>query len=330
MTPAERQLISNLFDRLATLEDAQRDPEAERAIKDGLRQAPNALYALVQTALVQEEALKQAEAPIRQLEQSGGAGAPGRSGSFLDGPFGRPDDRRGSVPERALGRTRRLSARPAANAGTRSQRMPGPAPQPQGSGGGSFLGTAGAALAGAVGGALLANALRGMGGTGGGHGAGGFGLGGQPQGGGMPWGGGTGGPGGAPGGAGSSLPWGGGTGGAGGGALSRDAGIDDIGRAGGGTSGQSGGTSGQGGGNDFFGGGTGGGSAAATVNPTIAPEPRATADTKPQAPRISSESEADDASYEDDADYGSDDADVGGDDPGGDDLGGDDGGTSDQ
>ena len=49
MTPAERQLISNLFDRLATLEDAQRDPDAERAIKDGLRQAPNAVYALVQT-----------------------------------------------------------------------------------------------------------------------------------------------------------------------------------------------------------------------------------------------------------------------------------------
>ena len=47
MTPEERKLVTDLFDRLATLEDAQRDPEAERAIMDGLRQAPNAGYALV-------------------------------------------------------------------------------------------------------------------------------------------------------------------------------------------------------------------------------------------------------------------------------------------
>ena len=55
MTPEERNLVIELFDRLATLEDAQRDPEAERLIRDGLRQAPNASYALVQTVLVQDE-----------------------------------------------------------------------------------------------------------------------------------------------------------------------------------------------------------------------------------------------------------------------------------
>ena len=38
MTPEERNLVVELFDRLATLEDAQRDPEAERLIRDGLRQ----------------------------------------------------------------------------------------------------------------------------------------------------------------------------------------------------------------------------------------------------------------------------------------------------
>jgi hypothetical protein len=32
MTPEERNLVIELFDRLATLEDAQRDPEAERLI----------------------------------------------------------------------------------------------------------------------------------------------------------------------------------------------------------------------------------------------------------------------------------------------------------
>ena len=83
MTPEERNLVTELFDRLATLEDAQRDPEAERLIRDGLRQAPNALYALVQTVLVQDEALKRADARIRELE--GGADAAPRDSSFLGG-----------------------------------------------------------------------------------------------------------------------------------------------------------------------------------------------------------------------------------------------------
>ena len=56
-----------LFDRLATLENAPRDPEAERVIADGLRSAPHAPYALVQTALVQDEALKRADAYDRTV-----------------------------------------------------------------------------------------------------------------------------------------------------------------------------------------------------------------------------------------------------------------------
>ena len=42
MTPQERQLIDDLFDRLAKLENAPRDPEAMSAIMQGLRKAPNA------------------------------------------------------------------------------------------------------------------------------------------------------------------------------------------------------------------------------------------------------------------------------------------------
>src|SRR5262249_1761773 len=68
MTPQERQLVDELFDRLAQLENAPRDPDADRAIADGLRQAPHAVYALVQTALVQDEALKRANARIQELE----------------------------------------------------------------------------------------------------------------------------------------------------------------------------------------------------------------------------------------------------------------------
>jgi hypothetical protein len=160
MTPAERQLVSDLFDRLATLEDAERDPEAERLIRDGLRQAPNALYSLVQTVLVQEETLKRADARIRELEdQYGMTPEPRRGTGFLDNMrdavFGRQDGRRGSVP----------SVRPGAapmGAPTGSQTGAAPMPTAEPSRGGSFLGTAAAAAAGVIGGSMLLDGIRSM------------------------------------------------------------------------------------------------------------------------------------------------------------------------
>jgi hypothetical protein len=103
MTPEERKLVTDLFDRLATVEDAQRDPDAERLMKDGLRQAPNALYALVQTVLVQDEALKRADGRIRELEQTlddidQQQQPPPRDTSFLGGVRDSLLGRRGSVP----------------------------------------------------------------------------------------------------------------------------------------------------------------------------------------------------------------------------------------
>ena len=101
MTPQERQLIDDLFDRLAKLESAKRDPEAMSAIMQGLRDAPNAVYALVQTALVQDEALKRADQRIQQLEAAAGQQEPGQSGGFLDSMrdaiFGQ-NQQHGSVP----------------------------------------------------------------------------------------------------------------------------------------------------------------------------------------------------------------------------------------
>ena len=82
MTPQERQLVDDLFDRLAKLETAPREPDAESAIMQGLRRAPNAVYSLVQTALVQDEALKRANARIQELE--GAEQEPQPSGGFLD------------------------------------------------------------------------------------------------------------------------------------------------------------------------------------------------------------------------------------------------------
>ena len=51
MTPQERQLVDDLFDRLSKLESAPRDPDAIAAISDGLRKAPSAVYALVRQFL---------------------------------------------------------------------------------------------------------------------------------------------------------------------------------------------------------------------------------------------------------------------------------------
>jgi uncharacterized protein len=175
MTPQERQLVDDLFDRLAKVDGAPRDPDATAAIGQGLRRAPNALYALVQTVLLQDEALKRANSRIQELEAAGEP-SQSQSGGFLDSMretiFGQGQSR-GSVPNV---RPPETSGRPVWNSG---QAMPqaggqydqGPYGQgaygqgsraPAFGGGGSFLGTAAAAAAGVVGGSLLLNSIRSM------------------------------------------------------------------------------------------------------------------------------------------------------------------------
>jgi uncharacterized protein len=182
MTPQERQLIDDLFDRLAKLESAKRDPEAMSAIMQGLRNAPNAVYALVQTALVQDEALKRADMRIQELEAAT-SGQQAQSGGFLDSMrdaiFGQNQPQgssHGSVPNV---RAPDMASRPTWNSGQVLQQSQAPGQynqpgygqpyggpqQPQsafGGGGGSFLGTAAATAAGVVGGSLLAGSIRSM------------------------------------------------------------------------------------------------------------------------------------------------------------------------
>jgi uncharacterized protein len=189
MTPQERQLIDDLFDRLAKLESAKRDPEAMSAIMQGLRNAPNAVYALVQTALVQDEALKRADMRIQELEAA--AGQQNQSGVFLDSMrdaiFGQNQPQgssHGSVPN--VRAPEMAGSRPAWNTGQvlQQNQAPGQYNQPAyaqpyggaqqqpsafGGGGGSFLGTAAAAAAGVVGGSLLAGSIRSMMGGSGNH-----------------------------------------------------------------------------------------------------------------------------------------------------------------
>ena len=164
MTPQEQELVEELFDRLAKLENSPRDPAAERVIADGLRRAPQATYALVQTALVQDEALKRANARIEELQAQIGTEEQQPQGGFLDSMrdavLGRRDTR-GSVP------SVHAQAAPSSWTGAPGyQPQPGYPPAgnyPAGPGaGGSFLGTAASAAAGTIGGALLLDSIRSM------------------------------------------------------------------------------------------------------------------------------------------------------------------------
>ncbi len=194
MTPQERQLIDDLFDRLAKVENAPRDPDAQAAIADGLRRAPNAVYALVQTVLVQDEALKHAEAHIRELEERAQPQQQ-QSGGFLDsmrdsllGPSSRgsvPNVRPGDsgAPRGPVWNTGQTGYQPDPRAnpdyrqgapggggfggglfGGGNQQAGAP-----GGGGGSFPGTAAATAAGVIGGSMLMNSMRGMFGGSGSH-----------------------------------------------------------------------------------------------------------------------------------------------------------------
>jgi uncharacterized protein len=157
MTPQERQLVDDLFDRLARLETAPRDAAAERTIAEGLARAPNAIYPLVQTVLVQDEALKRADARIREL--TGEDAAEPASGGFLDSMrqvvTGRPTAT--SVPRVRPAASSEPDPRWNSGGGLAATATPSP-----GAPGGSFLGTAAASAAGVIGGALLLNSISSM------------------------------------------------------------------------------------------------------------------------------------------------------------------------
>jgi uncharacterized protein len=175
MTPDERQLITGLFDRMRGFSVADKDGEAEALINSqvaGLRDAP---YMLVQSVLVQEHALQQADARIKELEEqlrqleSEGQPQTGSSGSFLGGLLGnRPaaEPARGATSVPAIGSRATPSVYDSRQQGWGSQ---GPAQQPGGPfaqaaqpGGGGFLRSAVTTAAGVAGGMLMAGAISNM------------------------------------------------------------------------------------------------------------------------------------------------------------------------
>lgn len=176
MNNEERDMIAGLFDRLRETGLAEKDRDAERLIAQYVRQMPDAPYMLVQTVLIQEHALGEAEARIRDLEQrlaGQGPQAAAGSGSFLGGirggSRGAPSAgasvpsagaRRAPEPEPGYGRSPWGGA--AQPPMPQAPQMP---PMPQQSSGGGFGGFMRGALttaAGVAGGMMIGDALKGM------------------------------------------------------------------------------------------------------------------------------------------------------------------------
>lgn len=171
MLPNERQLITDLFDRMRSFGPPQKDAEADALISQLARQNPDAGYMLVQSVLVQEQALQQTQSRVEELEQrvreletvaSRPAPQPSGGGSFLGGLFG--GGSRQPAPQPAA-RATSVPAMGAAPAGGPWGARPGAAgmmQQPQAAAGGGFMRSAMATAAGVAGGMLAANAISGM------------------------------------------------------------------------------------------------------------------------------------------------------------------------
>jgi len=175
MNSQERDVISGIFERLKSVADAPRDPEAERFIAELVARQPYAPYALAQAVYVQEQALREINDKVRDLEEQVKAGG-NRSGSFLGSLFGAGasdqaprEPARTSVPQAGMGSAPQYGTSPQAGGGWGQgapqqfppQQFPPIGQQPGGGGGGFLQGALGAA-AGVAGGALLYQGLKGL------------------------------------------------------------------------------------------------------------------------------------------------------------------------
>ncbi|HJQ59467.1 MAG TPA: DUF2076 domain-containing protein, partial [Vineibacter sp.] len=87
MNPQEKQLITQLLDRLKQAGGQPKDPEAEALIKGAVAAQPDAPYLLTQTVLIQNMTLDSAQARIADLERqlAEARQAAARPASFLGG-----------------------------------------------------------------------------------------------------------------------------------------------------------------------------------------------------------------------------------------------------
>lgn len=189
MSPDERQLITDLFERMRSFGPVDKDREADALILQAVRATPDAAYKLVQSVLVQENALQESGNRIQDLEAQvadlqAALAAPQRQasggGSFLGGLFGgsKPAAPPQSVPvsgrsagfgqapqqggPSAWGQQRQAPQQAPMGGGYAPQQGYGqPMPAQQAAGGG-FMRSAMTTAAGVAGGMLAAGAIRDM------------------------------------------------------------------------------------------------------------------------------------------------------------------------
>jgi hypothetical protein len=194
MEPQERDLITTLLTRLQSAGGQQKDPEADAMIRQAMTQMPDAPYYLVQTVLIQDLSLHNAQNRIAELEQQvASQQAPPQRTSFLGGLLGGGSQapQQGSVPSGGPWTRAPQAAPPPPGYAQPGYAQPGYA-QPAtaggmfGGGGNSFLRSAATTAAGVAGGALLFQGISSLFGHGYASGLGGFGgMGGMGMGGGL-------------------------------------------------------------------------------------------------------------------------------------------------
>src|SRR2546428_10812496 len=105
MVPQERDLITTLLARLKSAGGQPKDPEADALVRQAIAEQPDAPYYLVQTVLIQDLSLQNAQNLIaeleRQLAKTKEQAARPTATSFLGGLFGgrsQPDPASSSGP----------------------------------------------------------------------------------------------------------------------------------------------------------------------------------------------------------------------------------------
>jgi uncharacterized protein len=168
MTPQERDLITILLDRLNKTQGQLRNPEAETLIRGTTTGWPDAPYSLVQTVLIQDLSLHNAQSRITDLEtqltetKRASSAPPSFLGgpSFLGAVFGRGEPsggvRKSNVPPGGSGPGPPLAATPQSGYAPDQSSAPGAGLMD----GAGFLRSAAMTAAGIAGGALLFEGIQ--------------------------------------------------------------------------------------------------------------------------------------------------------------------------
>jgi uncharacterized protein len=170
MTPEERQLLAALADRIKAAPVQQRDAEADDALRLLVQQRPDTAYLLAQTVLMQDFALRNAQAQITDLQnrlQAAEQAKPASGGSFLGNLFGSSPPPPPARPARPQYRPPGPSTVPPAGPWARQAPPPGAgyyippgAPVLQPAQSSSFLQQAATTAVGIAGGALLFEGIQ--------------------------------------------------------------------------------------------------------------------------------------------------------------------------